>query len=292
MACKLCLNITRWCLVGLILVGVISSFALASVESDSSYFHYDVNSRSNNIVEHEFLQDELHGVSSRRFRRAAVPSVSTMALQTPVLSQKPQVPTDKPQEPSMIKTENSTASNVTYSTDSATNSTTTEASSSSVTTTTVKADAGTNEKSATIIVSQPIIPVTGQPKSKKITMISTLKHPISTDKLQYFSNKPSLLRNNNVFDVVVTEISDENTTKLKVLDDASSESFTRPSNTPKIDDQVNETVTENPTAQIANTSFNVLNSSNVLSNIQNNSAPDKIKVKNPTPTKTVKEIKS
>lgn len=33
MACKLCLNITRWCLVGLILVAVISPFALASVES-------------------------------------------------------------------------------------------------------------------------------------------------------------------------------------------------------------------------------------------------------------------
>ncbi|KAK0089415.1 hypothetical protein PV325_007573 [Microctonus aethiopoides] len=124
----------------------------------SSYFHYDVDSRSQNIVEHEFLQDELYDLSSRRFRRAVVPAASTMPPETPVLSQKPQVPTDKPQEPSMMKTEN-----VTYSMNNATNSTTTEASSSPVTTTTVKADAVTNENSSTIIVSQPIIPVTGQP---------------------------------------------------------------------------------------------------------------------------------
>lgn len=132
---------------------------------DSSYFHYDVDSRSQNIVEHEFLQDELYGLSSRRFRRAVVPSVSNMAPQTPVLLQEAQVPTDKPQEPSMMKTENGTASNVTYSMNNATNSTTTEASSSPVTITTVKADAVTNENSSTIIVSQPIIPVTGQPVS-------------------------------------------------------------------------------------------------------------------------------
>ncbi|KAK0089413.1 hypothetical protein PV325_007571 [Microctonus aethiopoides] len=136
------------------------------------------------------------------------------------------------------------------------------------------------------------VPIIGE--IQDTSMILTSKNSIHTDdKMQYFSNKPPLLRKTNGLDVIAMAIADKNTTKLKVLDDASFESFTRPSNTPKIDDQVNETVTENPTEQIANTLLNVvLNSSNVLSNIPNNTAPDKIKAKNPASIKIVKGVQS
>lgn len=136
------------------------------------------------------------------------------------------------------------------------------------------------------------VPIIGE--IQDTSMILTSKSSIRTDdKMQYFSNKPSLLRKNNGLDVIAITIADKNTTKLKVLDDASSsESFARPSNTPKIDDQVNETVTENSTEQITNTLLNALNSSNVLSNIPNNTAPDETKAKNPASIKIVKGAQS